>query len=203
MSGEGFLSRWVRRKSEAKSSAPQPAPPAPEPPAPMPAAGASGAHPGALPADASAEPPLPPVESLTFDSDFTPFMRPGVDQDLKREAIKSLVRDPRFNVMDGLDVYIDDYSKPDPLPAGWLEKMNQVALLGDPVGREKAAEEARMAAEAEAAAATARETAAGTENIAEEQPVAALSTAPPSDTSDAASEPPRLTQSRDTPRDSG
>jgi hypothetical protein len=33
--------------------------------------------------------------------------------------------------MDGLDVYIDDYSKPDPLPEGWLEKMNQVARLGE------------------------------------------------------------------------
>jgi len=31
--------------------------------------------------------------------------------------------------MDGLDVYIDDYSKPDPLPEGWLEKLNQFANL--------------------------------------------------------------------------
>jgi hypothetical protein len=33
--------------------------------------------------------------------------------------------------MDGLDVYIDDFSKPDPLPEGWLEKLNQVTRLGD------------------------------------------------------------------------
>ena len=33
--------------------------------------------------------------------------------------------------MDGLDVYIDDYSKPDPLPEGWLGKMKQMARLGD------------------------------------------------------------------------
>ena len=32
--------------------------------------------------------------------------------------------------MDGLDVYIDDYSKPDPLPPGWLEKMAHTAYLG-------------------------------------------------------------------------
>lgn len=57
-------------------------------------------------------------------------MRPGVDEDTRRLAVKKLFEDPRYNVMDGLDVYIDDYSKPDPLPEGWLEKMNQVARLG-------------------------------------------------------------------------
>ena len=32
-------------------------------------------------------------------------------------AMKKLFTDPHFNVMDGLDIYIDDYRKPDPLPA--------------------------------------------------------------------------------------
>jgi hypothetical protein len=58
-------------------------------------------------------------------------MSADVDESLRRKALKSLFQDPRFNVMDGLDVYIDDYSKPDPLPEGWLEKMNQVARLGE------------------------------------------------------------------------
>jgi hypothetical protein len=75
--------------------------------------------------------PLPPVESLTPESDFAPFLREGVEEAVKRRALKTLFQDPRFNVMDGLDVYIDDYSKPDPLPEGWLEKLNQVARLGD------------------------------------------------------------------------
>ena len=83
-----------------------------------------------LAAEAEPPEPLPPVESLTPESDFTPFMRPGVDPATKRAALRVLVRDPRFNVMDGLDVYIDDYTKPDPLPEGWLEKLNQVAHLG-------------------------------------------------------------------------
>ena len=74
---------------------------------------------------------LPSIESLTPESDFSPFMRPQVDASLRRQALKTLFQDPRFNVMDGLDVYIDDYSKPDPLPEGWLEKMNQVARLGE------------------------------------------------------------------------
>jgi len=45
--------------------------------------------------------------------------------------------------MDGLDVYIDDYSKPGPLPDGWLEKLNQVARLGEyrePVAAPESAE---------------------------------------------------------------
>jgi hypothetical protein len=55
---------------------------------------------------------LPPVESLTIDSDFSAFLQPEVDETLKRQALKQLFRDPHFNVMDGLDVYIDDYSNP-------------------------------------------------------------------------------------------
>src|SRR5205807_492932 len=34
----------------------------------------------------------------------------------KRAALKQLFRDPRFNIMDGLDTYIDDYTKADPIP---------------------------------------------------------------------------------------
>jgi hypothetical protein len=57
-------------------------------------------------------------------------MKPDVDPGVRREAMKVLMRDPRFNVMDGLDVYIDDYSKPDPLPPEWLAQMNQMKHLG-------------------------------------------------------------------------
>ena len=56
------------------------------------------------------------MESLTFDSDFTAFLQPGVDDELKRAALKQLFRDPRFNIMDGLDTYIGDYTKADPIP---------------------------------------------------------------------------------------
>jgi hypothetical protein len=37
--------------------------------------------------------------------------------------------DPHFNVMDGLDTYIDDYSKPDPIPAAMLRQLNQAKDL--------------------------------------------------------------------------
>ena len=93
-----------------------------------------------MPARSETKPPepLPPVESLTFESDFTGFMKPDVDPALRREALKTLLKDPRFNVMDGLDVYIDDYSKPDPLPEGWLEKLNQLKHLGHYIAPEEA-----------------------------------------------------------------
>ena len=125
-SDETFISRWSRKKTAAKSATPEAtASEALPAAAPMASNLQAGTEPAPTPA------PLPPVESLTPESDFTPFMGQGVDESLKRRALKTLFQDPRFNVMDGLDVYIDDYSKPDPLPEGWLEKMNQVARLGE------------------------------------------------------------------------
>ena len=44
--------------------------------------------------------------------------------------MKKLFSDPHFNVMDGLDIYIDDYGKPDPIPLSMLRRMNQSAALG-------------------------------------------------------------------------
>ena len=76
--------------------------------------------------------PLPPIDTLSFESDFTAFLQPTVDEALKRQAMKKLFSDPRFNVMDGLDTYIDDYSKPDPLPPGMLEQLVQGRYLFDP-----------------------------------------------------------------------
>ncbi|WP_309246525.1 DUF3306 domain-containing protein [Ramlibacter montanisoli] len=67
----------------------------------------------------SEPPPLPTLadtESLTKDSDFTRFVQPGVSPEVKNAAMKKLFADPHFNVMDGLDTYIDDYGKPDPIP---------------------------------------------------------------------------------------
>jgi hypothetical protein len=57
-------------------------------------------------------------------------MRPGVDGTVRNAALKKLFSDPRFNVMDGLDTYIDDYGKPDPLPLAMLRRMQQSATLG-------------------------------------------------------------------------
>jgi hypothetical protein len=81
---------------------------------------------------AEAAQPLPSIESLSIDSDFSPFMQPGVDEDLKRSALRKLMRDPRFNVMDGLDVYIDDYSKPDPIDPAIVRTLMQARYIFNP-----------------------------------------------------------------------
>ena len=68
---------------------------------------------------------------MSIDSDYTPFFKPTVDESIKRAALKQLFRDPRFNIMDGLDTYIDDYTQPDPIPSAMLEGLMQrrIALL--------------------------------------------------------------------------
>jgi len=43
--------------------------------------------------------------------------------------MKKLFADPQFNVMDRLDIYIDDYSQPDPLPAAMLRQMASARVL--------------------------------------------------------------------------
>ncbi|HCX33170.1 MAG TPA: DUF3306 domain-containing protein, partial [Rhodocyclaceae bacterium] len=44
-----------------------------------------------------------------------------------------LFHSDHFNVMDGLDVYIDDYGRPDPIPPEMLARLNQARdlLFGD------------------------------------------------------------------------
>ena len=114
------FSRWSRRKLEGAAEKPAPAPTSSHAAAAAPPlATASGASVPSAPVE------LPPVESLTFESDFTAFLRPGVDDKVKRAALKQLFRDPRFNIMDGLDTYIDDYTKADPIPPDILADLMQ------------------------------------------------------------------------------
>lgn len=136
---EDFLSRWSRRKVEARSDVPAEVPAAPRVESPEPAQSLE-----AVPSPAE-QPALPAVESLTPDSDFAPFMDPKVDGGVRRQALKTLFSDPRFNVMDMMDVYVDDYSKPDPLPESWLAKMESVSWLGDKGGRDREEAERRRA----------------------------------------------------------
>lgn len=109
---ETFLARWTRLKKEAR-----------EQPAEKP-------RPKAEAVDSKA-PELPPLDKLTFDSDYRAFFHPKVDEDLRRAALKKLFGDPHFNVMDGLDVYIDDYSKSDPIPAEMLAQLKQAQKILD------------------------------------------------------------------------
>ncbi len=128
------LKRWSQRKLEARRAERQDAAEPVIPPAtPSPT-------PSQLSADDGASAPvtLPPIESLTPESDFTAFFsaKAPADDAVKRAALKVLLRDPRFNVMDGLDTYIDDYTREDPIPESVLRRMVQAQQFLAPEHRE-------------------------------------------------------------------
>ena len=134
----GFLGRWARRKTDALQGKPldEPVPAVTLPVTPDVARTAAPppAAPVSAPADtaASAERKLPTLEDaqlLTRDSDFKPFMAGDVGPEVRNAAMKKLFADPHFNVMDGLDIYIDDYSKSDPIPESMLRQMTSAKFL--------------------------------------------------------------------------
>lgn len=149
MSDDSFLSRWSRRKAAARQGqplAPEPAPPVhADPPVRV-------AQPPAEPAPAAE--PLPTLADAALlrpGDSIARFVARGVDETVKRAALKTLFADPHFNVMDGLDTYIDDYGKPDPIPLDVLRRMRQSETLGlfapteDELAAARAAEQAAEA----------------------------------------------------------
>jgi len=132
----GFLSRWSQRKQAVKQGVPL----AEEKngalaTSPSSAMGAKQASTGAK--DQTAQTPEPvkaltleDVAKLTPESDFTSYMTQGVSPEVRNAAMKKLLADPHYNIMDGLDIYIGDYNTPDPMPEGMLAKMVGAQFLG-------------------------------------------------------------------------
>jgi hypothetical protein len=152
MSNEGFLRRWSRLKSHADSA--QPGSPRDVVHAPPRAADGAGAslqradelqaldlppvaqtapHPPVAPSMPDAaprtQPSLEDVAALGPDSDFSAFVSQGVDKTVQRLAMKKLFSDPHFSILDGLDVYIDDYTKADPIPAAMLASLDHAKSM--------------------------------------------------------------------------
>ncbi len=136
----GFLGRWSRRKNDALQGKPLEEPVAPLKIVPVRATPASPAAlaTGSEPASAPATPPteqsekllsLDDVKALTQASDFKPFMAKNVGADVRNAAMKKLFTDPHYNVMDGLDIYISDYSIADPIPESMLRQMVGAKML--------------------------------------------------------------------------
>lgn len=114
MSGSRFLERWSRLKKAA---------------------------------DKASTADIPDAEALLAqlgpDSDFGQFLRQEISEEVRRKAMKTLFAEPHFNVMDGLDTYIDDYTISDPIPEAMLATLTQArGLLFD-----APPEEAAVAAE--------------------------------------------------------
>lgn len=130
MSEPHFLARWAKKKSEEKTGT--------EGQKPNQDAGFEAVSPAVVKPDSTTTAtsvavkpvPLPTVESLTAESDFSPFMGQDVAPELRNQAMKKLFTDPHYNVMDRLDTYIDDYSIADPIPESMLRMMTQSATLG-------------------------------------------------------------------------
>lgn len=127
-----FFARWSRRKALAREGivAPEPAPASATPRSVAPAAAAPAGTPPAQTVPAPPPPTLDDVAALAPGANVSRFVAPGVDTAVRNAALKRLFADPRFNVMDGLDTYIDDYGRPDPLPVAMLRRMAQASLLG-------------------------------------------------------------------------
>ena len=137
---EGFLDRWSRVKREVKGGA---------------------VPPGTV--DAVPAPELPSLETLAaqgMDADFSVFMQQGVDANVRRAAIQQLFKQPAFNVMDGLDVYIEDFNLYEALPAAELPGLAhaRALLFPEPEPAEAAATRADEAAAAETVTAVQEET---------------------------------------------
>lgn len=98
----------------------------------------------ATPADGDTSKPRPAaldidIESLSYESDFTPFMEKGAPDELRTEALRKLwTTDPVFGIIDGLDDYCEDFSD-----AAWVApdmktayKIGQGFLSDSEVGAE-------------------------------------------------------------------
>lgn len=141
MPEEGFLRRWARVKATGGEAVAE-VPPRPAAPVAVPTPAPHSAEPAA----ASQNPlTLDDAAQLTSTSDFSAFVSQGVDQDVRRLALKKLFADPHFNVMDRLDMYMDDYNKPSPVSAAMLAGLQHArSALRRP--EEVQAELARLAA---------------------------------------------------------
>lgn len=96
---EGFLARWSRRKREA----------ALEPDEPL--AEETGA--AAQPEETEEPEPLPPIDSLGADSDYTRFLAAGVPEEVKRLALRrAWVSDPKIAEFRGFGEYDWDFNAP-------------------------------------------------------------------------------------------
>jgi Protein of unknown function (DUF3306) len=151
---ENFIARWSRRKRKAAQDAD--ATKAAVAPAPTVESGhpdegrrqesdAAPAHDGALqPAEAAFDPTtLPPIETITAESDIRAFLAPGVPPELTRAALRrAWATDPKIRDFVGLSENAWDFNAPGAIAGfGPLEMTDELrAQVAQMVGRSLAGE---------------------------------------------------------------
>jgi hypothetical protein len=109
---QGFIARWSQKKLTRRHGLnPEGAVSNDE------AKAASSITDPIAPADPVGDPPsseeLPPIDSLTKDSDFAPFLRVGVPAELRLAALRKLwTSDPVWALPERLDIHNLDYTFP-------------------------------------------------------------------------------------------
>jgi hypothetical protein len=150
---ENFASRWSRRKIEARKEKPAEPKPSPEPTV---SAAPAVADAAAAPPGAPAPRELPPLESLEgLASEYTEFLKPGVDENLRRSALKKLFADPHFENFERFEAYCEDFTKGEPIPLAMLKTLEHAKglLFGDEEKKDAQVEAEKPAAEASPGAA--------------------------------------------------
>lgn len=151
---DGFLGRWSQRKQDIRAGKTLLEPEKSEITIKPTAADAKAAAPAANQTSTTTaiednDVPLPTmqdVQQLTAESDFSPFVAKNVSSEVRNSAMKKLFTDPHYNVMDRLDIYIDDYSQPDPIPHAMLRQMVSAKFLNLFKDEEEAEEKAALEA---------------------------------------------------------
>lgn len=111
--GEGVLSRWSRRKAEAREqTAVDNNLPEVEEQADL---ALKTEDVEAVEEPVLTDDDMPPIESLNEDSDYSMFMSRGVSDKLRNLALRKMFHVPSFNIRDGLDEYDEDYTFFEPL----------------------------------------------------------------------------------------
>lgn len=126
---ENFFQRWTRRKAEAAGSTDVAHMQSPRRDPGNSAAEADGERSASI---TSSRPALGDIALLNAESDYSAFVASGIDKAVHRAAMKKLFSDPHFNIMDGLDIYIDDYNKPSPVSAAMLAALQHAKSTLDP-----------------------------------------------------------------------
>jgi hypothetical protein len=148
---ETFLRRWSRLKKEEQQK---------------PAVAENKEAPAR---EGEPAPPLPQLDSLTPQSDFSLFMHPKVQDAVRRVALKKLFADPHFNVMDLNEAYSGDWTGGEPITQEMLAQLNQARTLlfsdeEKSAGAEPSRDAARQETTAEQPTQAEQETKAGNES---------------------------------------